>query len=155
MIAQRLLFSVAVLEALFFLKVAAFGSPRFSLPDNGTGKTSASSVPAGQFPNPSSSPSDVLKAQLKALQAADMRETFRLFSRSTRLFIEDSTRRDVRESRLPQERVSSILSSMLSRDCPGLVQHGSSQILSIIGDPSPPKGRLKTRICRVKVDSSG
>jgi len=81
-------------------------------------------------------------------------ETFRLFSRARRLGIQDAARRDVRESKLPAERVHAAVAEMLLRSCPGLIGHSSAQIVSSLGDSDPGGGLLPRWSFRVKVDSS-
>ena len=46
------------------------------------------------FPTPETTPLEVVERQLRALQAADLPATFRLFSRARRLALEDGARRD-------------------------------------------------------------
>jgi len=99
------------------------------------------------------SPSEVLEAQLVALQEGDMEGTYRLFSRARRSFIDDAARRDVREHRPTLDRVCETVRTQLTNECPGLLEHSLHKILAVVGDPNAPKGRLATRICRVRVDT--
>jgi len=80
-----------------------------------------------------------------------MDATFRLFSRARRLAIEDSARGDAREWEPSRPKIHSQLRATLDRECPGLVGHASSRVLSMIADPEPVRGRLPMKICRVRL----
>lgn len=136
--------------------VVGFGASNFassnSNKDNPSTPWSASS-PQTQFPTQTTTPTEVLRAQLSAFQASNMTQIYDLFSRSRRLSIQDSARRDVREFHIPQSRIHASLRTILERDCADLVGHKYARVLSVVGDPSPPKRMLKTRICRVQIDN--
>lgn len=135
--------------------VVGFGASNFaSNPNKDNQSTSwSASSPQTQFPTQTTTPTEVLHAQLSAFQASNMTQIYDLFSRSRRLSIQDSTRRDVREFHIPQNRIHASLRMILERDCPGLIGHKYARVLSVVGDPNPPKRLLKTRICRVQIDN--
>lgn len=82
-----------------------------------------------------------------------MTAVYRLFSRARRSFIDDVARLDVRESKPTPERIETTVLDMLDKECPGLVQHQLHRIMAVVADPSLPKGRLPTKVCRVRVDT--
>jgi len=154
-IISRFLYVLLYLSSLSVF-VEGFGASNFasSNPNKNNPFTLLStSFHQTQFPTQATTPADVLNAQLFAFQASNMTQTYGLFSRSRRLFIEESTRRDVRESHIPQNRINACVRSILEKNCPGLIGHKNARILSIVGDPNPPKRMLKTKMCRVQIDN--
>ncbi|KAL1530163.1 hypothetical protein AB1Y20_001079 [Prymnesium parvum] len=108
---------------------------------------------AFRFPTPQTQPAEVVLAQLKALRKANIPQTYHLFSRARRLEIDEGARRDMREKVRP-ERAYAVLVEMLTRDCPGLVGHRSSEIVGSLGDPEPQQGLLPKWVYRVNVDDT-
>lgn len=104
-----------------------------------------------KFPNQSTPPLDVLKAQLLALQEGNLNNAYHLFSRARRLQIDDSVRTDMRESARP-DRIESYLGSFLSETCPGIINHDDHRIVTSLTDPDPTPGRIPTMICRVAIN---
>lgn len=108
-------------------------------------------LPHLSFPTSSTTPSEVLEAQLCALQDNDLMMTYQLFSRARRLVIDDAARIDMRQTNLPKERIVGVVQQLLDTECPDLVDHAHHTIVSAAEDPLPEKGRLPTTVCRVGV----
>eukprot|EP00532_Pseudo-nitzschia_australis_P004306 CAMPEP_0168199366 /NCGR_PEP_ID=MMETSP0139_2-20121125/22373_1 /TAXON_ID=44445 /ORGANISM="Pseudo-nitzschia australis, Strain 10249 10 AB" /LENGTH=222 /DNA_ID=CAMNT_0008124327 /DNA_START=88 /DNA_END=756 /DNA_ORIENTATION=+ len=115
---------------------------------------SSSSPPAKQFPTSDTAPIQVLEAYLDAMKEGELPSVYHLFSRARKFEIKNAARRDARESEpSPTRRHQAIMEFLTQRHSQALLNHNRWNILSIVGDPNPPKGRLWTRLARVKVDS--
>lgn len=108
----------------------------------------------GRFPKPETPPAEVVAAQLDALRLEDIPRAYSLCSRARRLAIQDSARRDVRESNLAPEREHELFREILAHGCPGLVGHRAAEIVASLSDPVPQRGRLPTHLVRVRVDEA-
>ena len=119
--------------------------------------TSPASTPATdqQFPTRETSPQEVLEAHLEACRNGELDAIYHLFSRARKLEIDHFARRDARETEpCPQRKQDAVVAFLASRQAESLLHH-QSQILSLVGDPVPTKGRLPKRVARVKVVGVG
>ena len=132
-----------------------------------------------RFPSPETSPAEVLEAHLEALRGGDLPRVYHLFSRARKLEIDTAARKDSRESQPnPRRRDQAVVGFLRYRGSDSLLSMPPSsdddggddgenprvtdddgdnrydyQILSLLGDPDPGRGRLSTRLARIKANS--
>jgi len=138
--------SLLVVLLIFSTSVVSFSISSVS-------PTSPSTI--DQFPARETSPTQVLEAHLEACKNGELDAVYHLFSRARKLEIDNAARKDTRESEpCPERKQAALVAFLASRQSESLLEHqGSYQILSLVGDPFPSKGRLPTRVARVKVDA--
>lgn len=111
---------------------------------------------ARQFPVQTTTPTEVVEAQLTALMAGDLWTTYRLFSRSRRLALEEAARTDMRQTHVPPARITAAVRRALWDDGGRpLVGHDRHRILAVATDPCPERGRLLRTVCRVGIWNDG
>jgi len=118
---------------------------------------SSSSSSVQRFPTPETPPDEVLEAHLDAMREGELPSVYHLFSRARKLEIDNAARKDARQSEPdPSRRENALRAFFELRQSQELLRpnkRSQPSILSVVGDPDPPGGRLATKLARVRVGS--
>lgn len=105
------------------------------------------------LPSVEATPEEVVSEQLRALSEARLPRVFQLFSRARRAMIMESGRAQGGGGQLdpPPQEVQRRVRRMLDASCPGLIGHGSHEIVSGLTLDQGGDGRMPRWGCRVRV----
>ena len=108
-----------------------------------------------KFPSVDTLPEEVVSAQLLALADSKLISVYELFSRARRAILSETVRAQGGSGQLEPSalEIQRRVRNGLDESCPGLIGHGSHEIISGLTLNDRGGGRLPRWRCRVKVDT--